>query len=118
MRIEEHIQRANTGRKDDSGKLEWTLIPWTAMRIVLQVFQFGAKKYAPDNWKRVPNARHRYVNAAMRHLTAHLEGEILDPESEFPHLAHAAASLLMCLGLPKEEKAVVNTVAFVSEPPV
>jgi hypothetical protein len=89
------------GVKYDSDKLDWSLVPIESMEKVIEVLMFGAKKYAPDNWKKVPNAERRYYNAAMRHLTAHQRGETLDIETGLSHLAHAACCLLFLLELPK-----------------
>mgnify|MGYP001602383448 CR=1 FL=1 len=90
------------GRKLDDGKAGWNLIPWSALREVVAVLDYGARKYAPDDWRKVPDARRRYHNAAMRHLVASFEGEDIDPESGLPHLAHAAACLLFLRALPVE----------------
>jgi len=85
------------GRKDDTGKLEFSLLPWAATQQVVKVLMYGAKKYAPDNWRHVPNPQKRYFDAAMRHLIAWHGGEVNDPESGHPHLAHAACCLLFIL---------------------
>lgn len=87
------------GRKDDKGKVLWNLIPWSAVRQIAGVLTYGAQKYAPDNWRYVPDARARYFAAAMRHLTAWWEGEKLDPESGKHHLAHVACCVLFLLAL-------------------
>ena len=83
------------GRKDDSGKPRWDLLPWGPLSEVAEVMTYGAKKYAPDNWKKVSNPKRRYFAALMRHITAWLFGERNDPESKKPHLAHAVCCLLM-----------------------
>lgn len=67
------------GRKDDAGKTPWRLLPWSSLAEVVGVLELGAKKYAVDNWKHVPQAHDRYFDAALRHLTAWFEGERLDP---------------------------------------
>ena len=82
------------GRKDDGGKLQWGLVPWEEMEDVVRVLMAGAMKYSPDNWKFVPDARRRYFEAGMRHMTAWWEGERLDPDTGLPHLAHAVCCLL------------------------
>jgi hypothetical protein len=64
----------NEGKKFDSGKLDYTLVPWKQMDEVVKVLMFGAKKYDRDNWKKVPQARRRYVAAAYRHLNEIAEG--------------------------------------------
>lgn len=85
------------GRKKDNGKLRWQFLPWGQIEEVARVMDFGADKYAPDNWQRVPDARNRYFNAAMRHLMAWWSGEQQDPETEKHHLAHAVCCLLFLM---------------------
>lgn len=75
----------------------WHLLPWDSVRQVVQVLAYGAKKYAPNNWQKVPDARERYFSAAERHLIAWQQGEDRDFESGLPHLAHAACCLLFLL---------------------
>jgi hypothetical protein len=82
------------GQKHDEGKLDWTLLPPEALEEVVKVLQHGALKYGRDNWRRVPDGRRRYIAAAHRHLHAVSLGELTDPESGLPHLAHAVCSLL------------------------
>lgn len=91
------MSAVSAGTKLDAGKPRWTLVPWDSMRGVLAVLEHGATKYAPDNWKFVSNPRERYANAAMRHMTAWLEGERCDDESGLSHLAHAVCCLLFLL---------------------
>lgn len=81
------------GTKNDEGKLEWSLIELKNLEPMLKVLMFGAKKYAPDNWKKVPDAKKRYYDAFMRHFAAYQAGEILDAESGLPHLDHAQCCL-------------------------
>lgn len=88
---------AADGRKDDAGKLDWTLMPWAGLSEILRVLEFGAKKYDRDNWRKVPDAKRRYMSAALRHLIAHARGEALDPESGLSHLAHAGCCILFLL---------------------
>lgn len=85
------------GVKDDGEKLEYHLIPAVPEELVVRALMFGKKKYGEDNWKRVPNARVRYWDAARRHLGKMLQGEELDQESDLPHAAHAICCLLFLL---------------------
>lgn len=87
------------GRKDDDGKNRWDLLPWRGLEQVALVLTFGAKKYAPDNWRKVAGWRWRYFRAAVGHLAAWVTGEKNDPESKLPHLAHAACCVLFLLEL-------------------
>lgn len=59
--------------------------------------ELGARKYGPYNW-RTNAVRHAvYIEAAMRHLAAALDGEKKDPESGRPHEAHAMACMAIIL---------------------
>lgn len=84
------------GRKDDSKKLDWTLLPFDSLSEVVRVMEFGAEKYSRDNWKKVvPNVR--YLKAAFRHLIKYAGGEKLDSESGLNHLAHCVCCLLFLI---------------------
>ena len=85
---------ASTGRKDDGGKPDFSLLDPAALLFVVKVLTFGVSKYGADNWKTVPDAERRYFAAANRHLWAWYSGEETD-ESSLPHLAHAIASLFI-----------------------
>lgn len=86
-----------TGVKYDQDKPQWTLVPFKAFDEVVKVLTIGAKKYAPDNWKKVPNARQRYIDAAFRHMSAYAGGEKLDAETGKSHLAHAMCCFLFLM---------------------
>lgn len=88
---------ASEGRKLDVGKLQFHLVPWAELGEVVRVLEYGAKKYAPGNWRKVENGKERYLNAAFRHLAAFADGEALDPESGLHHVAHAACCVLFLL---------------------
>jgi hypothetical protein len=77
------------GKKFDEGKQRWDLLPLDAVEEVVKRFTHGAKKYAPDNWKTVPDAKGRYLSALLRHLKAYWTGERFDPDA--PELTHIGA---------------------------
>jgi len=89
--------KSETGRKDDHDKPMWSLLPMFIIERIVEVLNFGAKKYEPNNWQRVPKAENRYFSAAMRHLTAWQMGESTDKESGLSHLAHAACCLVFLM---------------------
>lgn len=80
-------------RKADGDKPDPSLLPPRAVLRVVEVLTHGAGKYGRDNWVRCDDKR-RYVGATLRHVLAYMSGEVMDPESGLPHLAHAACSLL------------------------
>lgn len=92
-------QDPTEGRKFDQGKPDFTLLPWDAVEQVVRVLDYGAKKYARDNWRYVDDAQNRYMAAVFRHLSTYMQGEEQDPETGINHLAHACCSLLFVLAL-------------------
>ena len=76
------------GPKYDEGKLQYSLIPPIATKALAEVLTFGAKKYQPNSWQKVPDAERRYLDALMRHLESYRSGEELDSESNLSHLSH------------------------------
>lgn len=82
------------GVKHDAGKSRWSLIPKGVLTAIVDILEFGARKYSADNWMIVPDARTRYYDAMQRHISAWWDGARLDPETGKLHLAHAACCLL------------------------
>lgn len=85
------------GRKDDSAKLRYSLLPSGTVNQVVQVLEFGSKKYADNNWQKVENSRTRYYDAAMRHIDAWFNGDLKDAETGLHHLAHAICCLMFLM---------------------
>lgn len=88
------------GIKFDKDKVRPTLMMRSlnkAVASVQEVLLYGSKKYAPDNWQLVEPER--YDDAALRHIQAYLSGELNDPETGKPHLAHALCCLMFRLEL-------------------
>ncbi len=83
------------GVKHDSGKLDWTLIPWKQLEPIVEVLEFGANKYSRDNWQKVE--RDRYEKAILRHIVSYVSGEKEDPESQKSHLAHVICNALFLM---------------------
>lgn len=85
------------GRKDDAGKLRYSLVPPQAMAEFVAVLNFGADKYGDHNWRHVEPLQDRYYDALCRHVAAFRDGEIHDKESGLHHLAHAMCCLSFML---------------------
>lgn len=92
------------GLKLDSQKNRWDLLPFGALESVVRVLTFGAAKYSAGNWRHVDDWQSRYFAAALRHLVAYEQGEVTDPESGLPHLAHAICCALFMLDLSKGKR--------------
>ena len=87
------------GAKDDAGKPRMGLVFsgfQNALVEVAKVGTFGAKKYSDNGWEHVDDGPARYTDALFRHL---LGAGHTDPETDLPHLAHAAWNVLAVLEL-------------------
>lgn len=106
LELSKHLNAAHDtqGRKFDAGKLDYTLVPWDGLEEIVKVLEFGAKKYARDNWRYVEKADVRYLAAAFRHMIAYNQGEKTDKETGLSHLAHAGCCILFLLSLTKNTK--------------
>lgn len=94
------ITQQPIGTKYDQDKLQYTLIPTKALEAVARNLTIGLKKYKErDNWKKVPNANQRYLDALYRHLEAHRSGQLYDVDSSDPTMPHMAAVAVNALFL-------------------
>lgn len=84
------------GRKNDSGKLRWDLLPTDSLRELVRVLTFGANKYEDRNWEKGMDWGRCYA-AALRHLTSWWDREEDDPESGISHLAHTLCCVVFLL---------------------
>lgn len=98
-KVAESLVTKGEGRKDDQGKVDWTLLPIDGLREVVLVLEHGERKYGRDNWRQVEHGRIRYLKAAFRHAFAYAKGEQTDPETGLHHLAHLTCCCLFILDL-------------------
>lgn len=83
-----------SGTKNDKGKPDISLIPKDAIWGMASALMFGAKKYSKHNFRKGIEYT-ALSSAAMRHITAWVEGEDDDNESRLSHIDHAMSSLAM-----------------------
>lgn len=102
------MSKVTAGMKFDSKKpspmalLEFTPLAFTE---VLDVLEYGAKKYREYNWIDVENWRVRYHDAALRHMFDAQSGIAFDTETNRHHLAHAACCMLFVSDFESERAA-------------
>jgi hypothetical protein len=97
---------SNPKDKLGSTKPQLHLVPpaltiWTA-----KAMEFGAEKYGPYNWRQKKVRMTVYLSAALRHLSALLDGENIAEDSQCPHEAHLAA----CMGILLDARATGNLI--------
>lgn len=85
-------------KKSDGGKSRLDLVPPKSLNYLGYVLSRGAELYGADNWRKCKNPK-RYLAALLRHVNKHQQGELLDPETNLPHLASVAINALFALEL-------------------
>jgi len=99
---EKFIEEVHTdGLKHDSGKTRWDLLPFDIIEELAEIMTVGSIKYGDNNWQNVN--KERYVAAELRHFAKWRSGEVIDAESEKPHLAHAMVNLMFIRWIEKHE---------------
>lgn len=90
----------------NKGKPQYSLIDLQALEQCARVLEFGAKKYARDNWKKgMPVTQ--ILDSLLRHLAALRAGELIDPESGLPHIGHIQCNA-MFLGNPNNVQDITD----------
>lgn len=97
------------GRKYDGGKepLAQGCFAYfgKALAAVAGISAYGANKYqakfSDQDWRKVENGKGRYADALLRHLKAHLSGELTDAESGKAHIDMVAWNALALSELEK-----------------
>ena len=87
------------GMKYSDDKIKYTLIPPYALQEVARNLTVGLRKYAKNNWQKVPNAREKYLDALMRHLESYRRGCKYDPENHEPDMHELSAVIVNALFL-------------------
>lgn len=89
-------QKKKTASRFDMGKSRMSLIPFTALRALGDVYAYGEKKYAPNNWLKGMKWS-RMSDCMLRHYERFSMGEKLDEESGLLHSAHMAWNAIALL---------------------
>ena len=93
----DRVNKANLKHAAGSAKTPLHLVPGSALIYEALVFELGAKKYGPFNWRDSSVVRSIYLDAAMRHLLALMDGQDIDEESGYPHEAHVRACMAIII---------------------
>lgn len=89
-RVKENKEGALRYNQD---KLRWSLVDYEALEPMVRVLEFGADKYAPDNWKKGMSYRST-SESLLRHMYAFMNGEDIDPESGISHIGHVLCNAM------------------------
>jgi len=98
------IVTSDTGGKKGTKSARFDLIDQRFLWALAEVCGFGAGIYGDNNWRRGYDWSLSYA-ALMRHLSAFLQGEDLDPDSGLPHVSHVAWHAMVLFVFSSVEKA-------------
>jgi len=106
---------ANVAVKHDDNKTDWSLMPWECVEEINKVLDFGARKYAPNNWRTGSGFSYtRVISSLLRHTFAWVRGEDLDPESGLSHLSHMGCNVIFLIYYNKHKARYNNDDRFKS----
>lgn len=82
----------DAGGQQSDVSYRFDLIDPGAIFRLAQVLDYGARKYAPNNWRKISTEEH--LNHALIHAYAHLAGDTQDD-----HLGHFFTRAMMALAV-------------------
>ena len=85
--------KSETARRDNKDKPRFSLVSVDALWDLVEVLEFGAKKYDADNWKKGMSYK-SVLDSLYRHLLAILDGDDYDPESGCKHIGHVLCNAM------------------------
>ncbi len=86
-------KRIEKALRFNEGKLKWSLVHYASLAPLVLVLMFGAKKYAPHNWKKEMDLT-EILESLQRHLAALFDGELVDKESGQLHMGHVMCNAM------------------------
>jgi len=87
------MEKKEEAMRFNNSKLQWSLVDYKSLEPMVRVLEFGAKKYAPDNWKKGLDTL-KICESLLRHIYAFMDGEDIDPESGESHIGHMMCNTL------------------------
>jgi len=86
----------------NAGKPQWSMVDFKSFEGMVRVLEFGAKKYAKDNWKKgLPVTQQ--CESLLRHMFAFMGGEDVDPETGISHIAHIQCNTMFLAYVMREK---------------
>jgi hypothetical protein len=91
---------------DGKPQLSYILHFPTSVTCLGRIMEYGAKKYAPMNWKKGGKPDQEYLDSCLRHLYIWMRGQQYDEESGCNHIGHAIWNLMALLDLNYPNEAI------------
>jgi len=79
--------------RQNTGKLQYSLLDLNCLAPCVEVLEYGALKYARNNWKKGQPLT-QIIDSLLRHITALQSGELIDQESGLSHIGHIQCNAL------------------------
>jgi len=99
----------NEGLRYNEGKRKWSLVHFKSLEPMIEVLEFGAKKYSPDNWKK-GFPKKEVLESMQRHLAKLFDGEEIDQESGLHHIGHIMCNAMFYSYMNDKDKPTNKTV--------
>ena len=93
MSTKKNVKSEQQAMRFNEGKLQWGLVHFKSLEPMVRTLEFGAKKYSADNWKKPMDTR-KILESLMRHATALMDGELIDPETGESHMGNVQCNAM------------------------
>jgi hypothetical protein len=90
------MSSSNQSLRFNQHKLRWSLVDFDSLTEMLLVLEFGAEKYAPNNWRKGLH-REEILESVQRHLIELFENKEMDGESKLHHMGHIMCNAMFYL---------------------
>lgn len=87
----------------NSGKRKWSLVHYESLEPMVEVLEFGANKYSPNNWKKGLD-KSEILESMQRHIAKLMDGERVDSESGISHMGHIMCNAMFYNYFDKHEQ--------------
>jgi len=105
-KLKEQFKGGPTAMRFNQGKKHWSLVDFKSLEPMVDVLEFGAEKYARDNWKKGLNKK-EILESMIRHIIELVDNQELDDDSKLHHIGHIQCnSMFYAYFLRHPEKAV------------
>ena len=102
------LRRDAEAMRFNTNKRKWSLVDFKSIEPMVEVLEFGAKKYTPDNWKK-GFPKEELLESIQRHVAALIDGEENDSDSGLPHIAHIQCNCMFYNYLHRNSKFTIKS---------
>ena len=103
----DEIKNDKLALRYNNGKRRWALVDFESIEPMVEVLEYGCKKYEAFNWMK-GHPTTDLCESLLRHVYAYLRGEDNDPESGISHIGHIQCNAMFLAYVMKNKPELDN----------